>query len=81
MGVTSHVRPTFMRYLDDMNPRVLKQSGFKHLDRVIDICARHGIYTILDLHAAPGGQNTDWHSDHGGHIANRELSFSFWLSL
>jgi hypothetical protein len=37
---------------------------------VIDLCAKHGIYTILDLHAAPGGQNTDWHSDHGGHIAN-----------
>lgn len=49
---------------------VLKESGFKHLDRVIDICAQHGIYTILDLHVAPGGQNTDWHSDHGGHIAN-----------
>ncbi|KDR66192.1 hypothetical protein GALMADRAFT_148096 [Galerina marginata CBS 339.88] len=30
----------------------------------------HCIYTILDLHTAPGGQNTDWHSDHGGHIAN-----------
>lgn len=26
-------------------------------------CARHGIYTILDLHAAPGGQNQDWHCD------------------
>lgn len=25
--------------------------------------ARHGIYTIIDLHAAPGGQNFDWHSD------------------
>lgn len=33
-----------------MNPRVLKAEGFKHLDRVIDICAKHGIYTILDLH-------------------------------
>jgi len=53
-----------------MNPRVLKESGFKHLDRVINICAKYGIYTILDLHTAPGGQNTDWHSDHGGHIAN-----------
>jgi aryl-phospho-beta-D-glucosidase BglC (GH1 family) len=56
-----------------MNPRVLKESGFKHLDRVIDACAKHGIYTILDLHTAPGGQNTDWHSDAGTHIAN------FWL--
>ncbi|KIJ18630.1 glycoside hydrolase family 5 protein [Paxillus involutus ATCC 200175] len=57
----------------DMNPRVLKKEGFKHLDRVIDLCAQQGIYTILDLHAAPGGQNTDWHCDSGTHIAN------FWI--
>lgn len=56
-----------------MNPRVLKTDGFKHLDRVISICAAHGIYTILDLHTAPGGQNTDWHCDSGSHIA------AFWL--
>lgn len=60
----------YRHFEDDMNPRVLKESGFHHLDRVIDLCAAHNIYTILDLHAAPGGQNTDWHSDHGGHIAN-----------
>ncbi|KAF4622037.1 hypothetical protein D9613_009155 [Agrocybe pediades] len=60
----------YHHFEDDMNPRVLKESGFKHLDRVIDLCANHGIYTILDLHTAPGGQNTDWHSDHGSHIAN-----------
>ncbi|KAK7045939.1 Endo-1,4-beta-xylanase 5 [Paramarasmius palmivorus] len=60
----------YHHFEDDMNPRVLKTSGFKHLDRVIDLCAQHNIYTILDLHTAPGGQNTDWHSDHGGHIAN-----------
>ncbi|KAF2154382.1 glycoside hydrolase family 5 protein [Myriangium duriaei CBS 260.36] len=53
----------YRHFEDDMNPRVLKESGFKHLDRVVDICARHGIYTILDLHTAPGGQNGDWHSD------------------
>jgi hypothetical protein len=39
-----------------MNPRVLKTEGFKHLDRVVDLCAKHGIYTILDLHTLPGGQ-------------------------
>ncbi|RXW19187.1 hypothetical protein EST38_g6662 [Candolleomyces aberdarensis] len=60
----------YRHFEDDMNPRVLKESGFHHLDRVIDICAKHGIYTILDLHTAPGGQNTDWHADHGSHIAN-----------
>ncbi|KAJ7069633.1 glycoside hydrolase [Mycena amicta] len=60
----------YRHFEDDMNPRVLKESGFKHLDRVIELCAANNIYTILDLHTAPGGQNTDWHSDHGGHIAN-----------
>ncbi|KIK97372.1 glycoside hydrolase family 5 protein [Paxillus rubicundulus Ve08.2h10] len=59
--------------LDGMDPRVLNKEGFKHLDRVIDLCAQQGIYTILDLHAAPGGQNTDWHCDSGTHIAN------FWI--
>ncbi|KAJ5760024.1 hypothetical protein N7520_007180 [Penicillium odoratum] len=53
----------YRHFEDDMNPRVLKESGFKHLDRVVDLCAAHGIYTILDMHAVPGGQNPDWHSD------------------
>ncbi|KAL4736114.1 putative glucanase [Aspergillus similis] len=48
---------------DDMNPRVLKEDGFKHLDRVVKICADHGIYTVLDMHTVPGAQNQDWHSD------------------
>jgi aryl-phospho-beta-D-glucosidase BglC (GH1 family) len=48
-----------------MNPRVLKPEGFKHLDRVIDLCAKHGIYTIIDMHTAPSGQNPGWHSDSG----------------
>lgn len=56
-----------------MNPGVLKPEGFKHLDRAIAACAQHGIYTILDMHTAPGGQNGGWHSDHGAHIAG------FWV--
>ncbi|EPT02267.1 hypothetical protein FOMPIDRAFT_127526 [Fomitopsis schrenkii] len=59
----------YKHFEDDMNPRVLKKEGFKHLDRVIGLCAKYGIYTILDLHTAPGGQNTDWHADAGTHIA------------
>ncbi|KAF7986708.1 hypothetical protein HWV62_20240 [Athelia sp. TMB] len=62
----------YAHFEDDMNPRVLKPEGFKHLDRVVDICAKHGIYTILDLHTAPGGQNMGWHSDQNTHIA------AFW---
>lgn len=55
--------------MDDRNPSVIKESGFKLIDRVVDICAEEGIYTVLDLHAFPGGQNQGWHSDSGIHKA------------
>lgn len=65
---------------DDMDPYVIKEEGFKWIDRVVRLVsvlldsaqdepdvtvknAAEGIFTILDLHAAPGGQNFDWHSD------------------
>ena len=54
---------------DDMNPRVIKEGAFKHLDRVIELCAKYKIYTIIDLHALPGFQNQDWHSDNPTHVA------------
>ena len=53
----------YHHFEDDMEPFVIKESGFKHLDRVIDLCAKHEIYTIIDLHALPGYQNQAWHSD------------------
>ena len=55
----------YRHFIDDANPEVLNPAGFVLLDRIVDICARHGLYVILDLHAAPGGQNQDWHSDSG----------------
>lgn len=60
----------YRHFVDDdgdmfkINPR-----GFELLDRIVDSCSRHGIYTILDLHAAPGGHNQDWHSDLAIHKA------------
>jgi aryl-phospho-beta-D-glucosidase BglC (GH1 family) len=33
--------------------------GFQLLDRLIEICQEEGIYIILDLHGAPGGQSSD----------------------
>jgi aryl-phospho-beta-D-glucosidase BglC (GH1 family) len=58
---------------DDMHPRVIKEGAFQYLDSVIALCARHQIYTIIDLHALPGSQNQHWHSDNPTHVA------SFWL--
>ena len=53
----------YRHFEDDMNPTVIREAGLMHLDRVIKICADYEIYTILDLHAAAGYQNQDWHSD------------------
>ncbi|KAG8876765.1 hypothetical protein FRB97_003946 [Tulasnella sp. 331] len=54
---------------DDMNPGVYLERGFLWIDRIINLCAAEGIYTIIDLHAAPGGQNQGWHSNSGIHKA------------
>ncbi|MBN2347794.1 MAG: glycoside hydrolase family 5 protein [Bacteroidales bacterium] len=54
---------------DDMNPGVIKEEAFEHLDRVINLCAKYKIYTIIDLHALPGYQNQGWHSDNPTHKA------------
>ncbi|PLN79276.1 putative glucanase [Aspergillus taichungensis] len=73
LGLNCLRLPFNYRHLeDDMNPRVLKESGFKHLDRVIDLCAKEKIYTIIDMHTAPGGQNPDWHADNTSNYA------AFW---
>ena len=54
---------------DDLNPGVIKEEGFEYLDRVIELCAKYQIYTIIDLHALPGAQNQHWHSDNPTHQA------------
>lgn len=59
----------YRHFESDMEPFVLKEEGFKHLDRVIELCAEQQIYTIVDLHALPGYQNQDWHSDNPTHKA------------
>lgn len=58
---------------DDMNPGVIKEEAFAYLDTVIELCARHHIYTIIDMHVFPGAQNQHWHSDNPTHVA------SFWI--
>ena len=50
-------------FIDDRNPSRYLESGFAALERVIGYCRKHQLYAILDLHAAPGSQNNDWHSD------------------
>ena len=59
----------YRHFEDDMRPFELLEDGFRVLDRAIARCARHGLYTIIDLHALPGSQNQRWHSDNPTHRA------------
>ncbi len=45
--------------MDDEHPMVLKPDAFRWLDAAVDMAAKNGLYTILDLHGAPGGQSLD----------------------
>ncbi|KAJ7575971.1 glycoside hydrolase family 5 protein [Mycena floridula] len=63
----------YRHFEDDLNPRTLKADGFKHLDRVVSLCAKYGIYTVIDMHTARELQSLRWHCDSGTHIAN------FWV--
>lgn len=46
-----------------INYRFFDKDGWRHLDKIISWFKDAGLYSILDLHAAPGSQNKDWHSD------------------
>jgi aryl-phospho-beta-D-glucosidase BglC (GH1 family) len=63
---------SYLRFEDDMNPRVAISKGFEQLDRVVDLCSVHGLYMILDMHVTPGSHNPDWHSD------NHTSYAAFW---
>jgi endoglucanase len=62
--------PFSYKYLErDDAPFEIVEEGFAYLDRLVDACAKHGIYTMLDLHTVPGWQHQDWHCDNPTHIA------------
>jgi endoglucanase len=63
--------PINYRHLEhDDKPFEIVEDGFRHLDRAIEACANHGVYSIIDLHALPGSQNHHWHSDNQTHVAD-----------
>lgn len=44
---------------DDATPDQLRPDAFRWLDRAVDMATSNGVYVILDMHGAPGGQSTD----------------------
>lgn len=64
------------------------EDGFEMLDDVIDWCEKYGIYAILDLHGAPGGQSgtaCDGGLDNIPHLfiddESRERALLLWEKL
>jgi len=68
-------------------PYSLNEDGLKYLDKAVGWCEKHGLYCILDLHAAPGSQNNAWHSDSYGKEeffnseSNKDRYLRIWFFL
>jgi endoglucanase len=67
-------------YMGENNPN----RGFELLDRVIGWCKKEGLYVMLDMHAAPGGQTGDNIDDGYGYPflfkskASQQLTINIW---
>jgi aryl-phospho-beta-D-glucosidase BglC (GH1 family) len=61
--------------------------GVKILDQAVSWAKKYQIYAILDLHAAQGSQNHDWHSDSAGqaelwtNTRNQKRTLDLWEFL
>ena len=61
--------------------------GFMLLDRVVGWCKKEGIYVILDMHAAPGGQTGDNIDDGYGYPflfenePSQQLTCAIWKKI
>jgi endoglucanase len=70
-------------YLGQNNPN----RGFELLDKVIGWCKQEGIYVILDMHCAPGGQTGDNIDDGYGYPflfqdkGCRQLTIKIWTRI
>lgn len=63
LGVNLLRLPVNYRYFYSSETGEYLEDGFRYLDRVLALCEKYGIYAVIDMHAAPGGQNPDWHCD------------------
>lgn len=68
-------------------PPPLEGAGYHLLDRVLDWCREAGLYVILDMHAAPGGQTGSVMDDSWGYpyvyedASSQELTIRLWRKL
>ncbi|MDX6290285.1 MAG: endoglucanase [Blastocatellia bacterium] len=78
---------SYRLFVSDTTVPRLEGPGYELLDRVVDWCRREGLYVILDLHAAPGGQTGDNIDDSFGYpflfenSESQELTVNLWRKI
>jgi len=87
-GFNSIRVPFHYNLLYDSASQAFLESGFGRLARLVGWCRTYGLYVILDMHCAPGGQNKDNISDSDGvqarlwtETANQEMTVKIWTEI
>ncbi|HQP10705.1 MAG TPA: cellulase family glycosylhydrolase, partial [Candidatus Omnitrophota bacterium] len=81
------IRVPFHYRLVEKSPYRYDLHGVRFLDQIVKWAGKYNIWAILDLHAAPGAQNHDWHSDSRGKAelwtnpAHQKRTFALWEFL
>jgi endoglucanase len=74
-------------FVNGDSPARLEGVGYELLDRVVGWCRKEGLYVVLDMHAAPGGQTGDNIDDSWGYPflfeseESQELTARLWQKL
>src|SRR6266403_2400017 len=78
---------SYRLFVSDTTIPRLEGPGYELLDRVVDWCRREGLYVILDMHAAPGGQTGDNIDDSFGYpflfesSESQQLTINLWRNI
>jgi endoglucanase len=74
-------------FVTEGEPRRLEGVGYEMLDRVVGWCRREGLYVVLDMHGAPGGQTGDNIDDGWGYpflfesAEAQDLTVNIWRKI
>ena len=78
------IRVPFNYRLIEKSPYSYFKEGFRYLEKVFRLAGKYKLGVILDLHAAAGSQNYDWHADSKGKALlwdrkeYRRRTFALW---
>lgn len=78
---------SYRLFVTDAGPAKLEGEGYRLLDDVVAWCKKEGLYVILDMHGAPGGQTGDNIDDSWGYpflfesAESQDLTVNIWRKI